>query len=111
MCDEASRISRGPFRVPETYDVVRSTGTGRITTCDSSNDRMIGIVPPKAIGAACSYSNGKLISTVSLLAEHLIPPSNKRNERNERFLLGNARTIKVPVLMARARDPGDSSNQ
>jgi hypothetical protein len=66
MCDEASRISRGPLRVPETYDVVRSTGTGRITTRDSSKDRMIGIAPPKAIGAPWSYSNGKLISTFSL---------------------------------------------
>ena len=39
MCDEAWRISRGPLRVPRTYDVVRSTGTGRMTTLRSSNER------------------------------------------------------------------------
>jgi hypothetical protein len=54
MCDDACRISRGPLRVPETYEVVRSTGTGRTTTCESSNDREYGIAPPKARGTPWS---------------------------------------------------------
>jgi len=54
MCDDASRISRGPFRVPDTYDVVRSTGTGRMTTRESSNDFIVGIAPPNCSGAPCS---------------------------------------------------------
>ncbi len=54
MCDEAWRISRGPLRVPETYDVVRSTGTGRTTTRESSNDRGYGTAPPKASGTPWS---------------------------------------------------------
>ena len=32
ICDEATRISCGPVRVPGTYEVVRSSGTGRMTT-------------------------------------------------------------------------------
>ena len=54
MCEEAWRISRGPLRVPETYDVVRSTGTGSTTTRESSNDRACGIAPPKASGTPWS---------------------------------------------------------
>ena len=54
MCDEASRISRGPLRVPGTYEVVRSTGTGSTTTRDSSNDVGCGSAPPKTSGAPWS---------------------------------------------------------
>src|SRR6266853_3869894 len=58
MCDEATRISCGPVRVPGTYDVVRSKGIGRMTTRAASKSTVVGVVPPNAPTSMCSYSNG-----------------------------------------------------
>src|SRR5262245_1659716 len=61
MCDEATRISWGPFRVPGTYEVVRSRGMGRITTRALLKLAVVGIVPPNSPTAMRSYSNGRFI--------------------------------------------------
>src|ERR1051325_5861009 len=58
MCEEATRISCGPVRVPGTYDVVRSNGIGRITTRARSKSTIVGVVPPKSPTAMLSYSKG-----------------------------------------------------
>jgi hypothetical protein len=47
-CEDATRISCGPVRVPETYDVVRSRGTGRKTTRAFSKVVGVGVVPPNS---------------------------------------------------------------
>src|SRR6185437_7522199 len=62
MCEDAPRISCGPVRVPGTYDVVRSNGTGRMTTRARSKSTIVGIVPPNSPTAMCSYSNGSFIA-------------------------------------------------
>ncbi len=62
MCDEATRISCGPVRVPGTYEVVRSKGIGRMTTRAASKSTMVGVVPPNAPTAMYSYSNGNFIA-------------------------------------------------
>src|SRR6185503_3844618 len=62
MWDEATRISCGPVRVPGTYDVVRSNGTGRTTTRARSKSTMVGVVPPNSPTAMCSYSKGSFIA-------------------------------------------------
>ena len=61
MCDEATRMSCGPLRVPATYDVVRSSGIGRITTRAFSKSVVVGVVPPNSPTAMRSYSNGRFI--------------------------------------------------
>ncbi len=61
MCDEATRISCGPVRVPGTYDVVRSSGIGRITTRALSKSEVVGVVPPNSPRVTRSYSNGRCI--------------------------------------------------
>src|SRR5579872_1758939 len=61
MCDEATRISCGPVRVPGTYDVVRSSGIGRTTTRAPSKSVVVGVVPPYSPIVTCSYSNGRFI--------------------------------------------------
>src|SRR6476660_3273202 len=61
MCDEATRISCGPFRVPGTYDVVRSSGTGRMTTRALSKSEVVGVGPPNSPRVPRSYSNGRFI--------------------------------------------------
>src|SRR6185503_15656626 len=61
MCDEATRISCGPVRVPAIYDVVRSSGTGRMMTRAFSNVVGVGVVPPNSPRATRSYSNGRFI--------------------------------------------------
>src|ERR1700693_6194239 len=61
MCEDATRISWGPVRMPETSDVVRSRGTGRKTTRALSNVVGVGVVPPKSPMATRSYSNGRFI--------------------------------------------------
>src|SRR5438034_11376551 len=61
MCDEATRISCGPWRVPAAYDVVRSSGTGRMTTRAFSKSVVVGVVPPNSPTATRSYSNGRFI--------------------------------------------------
>src|SRR5215831_11093740 len=58
MCDDATRISWGPVRVPGTYDVVRSNGTGRMTTRALSKSTIVGVVPPNSPTAMLSYSKG-----------------------------------------------------
>src|SRR5439155_3206523 len=61
MCDEATRISCGPFRVPATYDVVRSSGAGKTTTRALAKSVVVGVVPPNSASVSRSYSNGRLI--------------------------------------------------
>src|SRR5436190_18126198 len=60
-CDDATRISCGPLRVPGTYDVVRSNGIGRMMTRALANVAVVGIVPPNSPTARRSYSNGRFI--------------------------------------------------
>src|SRR6266850_7531150 len=61
MCDDATRISCGPLRVPGTYDVVRSSGTGKMTTRACSKSVVVGVVPQNSPVASRSYSNGRFI--------------------------------------------------
>src|SRR5438445_8481545 len=61
MCEEAIRISWGPSLVPGTYDVVRSSGIGRMTTRALSKLAVVGLVPPNSPGVTWSYSNGRFI--------------------------------------------------
>src|SRR5439155_18198318 len=61
MCDDATRISCGPVRVPGTYDVVRSSGIGRMTTRAWAKSVVVGVVPPNSPIVTCSYSNGRFI--------------------------------------------------
>src|SRR5207237_7058649 len=61
MCDEATRISCGPVRVPGTYDVVRSSGIGRMTTRAWAKSVVVGVVPPNSPIVTWSYSNGRFI--------------------------------------------------
>src|SRR5215470_18553786 len=68
MCDEATRISCGPLRVPATYDVVRSSGTGRMTTRAFSKSVVVGVVPPNSPTATWSYSNGRFIHFLEMVA-------------------------------------------
>src|SRR5215470_6484102 len=70
MCDEATRISCGPLRVPATYDVVRSSGTGRMTTRAFSKSVVVGVVPPNSPTATWSYSNGRLIHFLETIARN-----------------------------------------
>src|SRR6266550_4265357 len=69
MCDEATRISCGPVRVPGTYDVVRSKGIGRITTRAASKSTVVGVVPPKLPTAMCSYSKGSFDIVAALIID------------------------------------------
>src|SRR5262247_1533515 len=70
MCEDATRISCGPVRVPGTYDVVRSSGTGRMTTRALSKSVVVGVVPPNSPTASWSYSNGRLIHFLEAFARH-----------------------------------------
>src|SRR5262245_1574120 len=70
MCDDATRISCGPLRVPATYDVVRSSGIGRMTTRACAKSVVVGVVPPNSPMATWSYSNGRLIQLLEPLARH-----------------------------------------
>src|SRR5262249_43779938 len=67
MCDEATRISCGPLRVPGTYDVVRSRGIGKMTTRAFSKSVVVGVAPPNSPIVTCSYSNGRLIHFLEAL--------------------------------------------
>src|SRR5256885_15758692 len=64
MCDEAIRISCGPSLVPDTYDVVRSSGIGRMTTRALSKLAVVGLVPPNSPGVTWSYSKGRFIQVL-----------------------------------------------
>src|SRR5262245_746090 len=67
MCDDATRISCGPLRVPGTYDVVRSSGIGRMTTRALPKSVVVGVVPPNSPRDCWSYSNGRLIHFLEAL--------------------------------------------
>src|SRR2546428_4794287 len=67
MCDDATRISCGPLGVPGTYDVVRSSGIGRMTTRAFSKSVVVGVAPPNSPIVTCSYSNGRLIHFLEAL--------------------------------------------
>ena len=54
ICDDATRISCGPRRVPGTYDVVRSSGIGRMTTRALAKSVVVGVAPPNAPTVSCS---------------------------------------------------------
>ena len=70
MCDDATRISCGPLRVPGTYDVVRSSGIGRMTTRALSKSVVVGLVPPNSPGVTDSYSNGWLIPVLETIGRY-----------------------------------------
>src|SRR4029077_8697914 len=70
MCDEATRISCGPLRVPGTYDVVRSRGIGRMTTRALLKSVGAGVVPPNSPTVIWSYSNGRFIHALEALVGH-----------------------------------------
>jgi hypothetical protein len=60
MCDEASRISRGPFRVR----AVRRRPLERHGQHDGAGivePAASGTAPPKTSGAPCAYSKGRLM--------------------------------------------------
>src|ERR1035437_6371352 len=61
MCDDATRISCGPRRVPGTYVVVRSSGMGRMTTRAFSKSVVDALVPSTSPGVTESYSSVRLI--------------------------------------------------
>jgi hypothetical protein len=46
MWEEASRMERGPFRVPAMYVVVKSTGKGITTKVASFHDAYLPEIPP-----------------------------------------------------------------
>src|ERR687887_772770 len=64
MCDEATRISCGPLRVPGTYEVVRSSGIGKTTTRALGKSVVVGVVPPNSPTVSRSYSNGRFIHSL-----------------------------------------------
>src|SRR5262245_41529831 len=68
ICEDATGISCGPMRVPGTYEVVRSSGMGRITTRAPLKSDGLGVVPPNSPMATRSYSNGRLIHFLEALA-------------------------------------------
>src|SRR5919198_5714751 len=70
MCDEATRISCGPLRVPGTYEVVRSSGIGRMTTRALGKSVVVGVVPPNSPTVSWSYSNGRFIHSLEAFAGH-----------------------------------------
>src|SRR6266508_4183177 len=87
MCDDATRISCGPFRVPDTYDVVRSSGRGRMTTRAWAKSVVVGVVPPNSPMATCSYSNGRLIHFLEALAGNgvAVDRHRARGQREDRL--------------------------
>jgi len=44
---EASRMALGPFRVPETYVVVRSIGNGTTAKAEFFHEEYLSGIPPK----------------------------------------------------------------
>src|SRR5206468_9855124 len=70
MWEDATRISCGPLRVPGTYEVVRSSGIGRMTTRAPAKSVVVGIVPPNSPTATRSYSNGRLIDLLETVARY-----------------------------------------
>src|SRR4029077_12585184 len=87
MCDEATRISCGPLRVPGTYDVVRSSGTGRMTTRALSKSVGVGVVPPNSPTATRSYSNGRFIHFLEAVVRNglAVDRHDARGQRERRF--------------------------
>src|SRR6266849_542055 len=81
MCDEATRISCGPLRVPGTYDVVRSSGIGRMTTRARAKSVVVGVVPPNSPTSIWSYSNGRLIHYLEALVGNGLAVGRHRNLR------------------------------
>ena len=69
MCEEATRISCGPFRVPATYEVVRSSGTGRMTTRALIEIVVVGV-------AAAELTDGNVL--VFKRQIHSVPRSYRR---------------------------------
>src|SRR5688572_18666733 len=63
-------MSCGPLRVPATYDVVRSSGTGRMTTRAFSKSVVVGVVPPYSPTATRSYSNGRFIHSLEVIGRN-----------------------------------------
>src|SRR5581483_1636483 len=66
MCEEATRISCGPLRVPGTYDVVRSRGIGRMTT--RARSKGAAGSPANSPMATWSNSNGRFIHFLETVA-------------------------------------------
>src|SRR5919112_1469037 len=87
MCDEATRISCGPLRVPGTYDVVRSSGIGKMTTRALAKSVVVGVVPPNSPSARCSYSNGRFIHFLETIGGDrlAIDGHRSRAKREHRF--------------------------
>src|SRR5712692_1390331 len=70
MCEDATRISCGPPRVPDRYVVVRSRGIGRMTTRAFSKSAVVGLTPPNSPSVWCSYSNGRFIHVLEAVGRH-----------------------------------------
>src|SRR6266446_2296037 len=87
MWEEATRISCGPLRVPGTYEVVRSSGTGRMTTRAVSKSTVVGVVPPNSPVASRSYSNGRFIHFLEAIAGNRQAIDGHHARQGERWRL------------------------
>src|ERR1019366_10595438 len=95
MCDDATRISCGPRRVPGTYVVVRSSGMGRMTTRAFSKSVVVALVPPNSPGVTESYSNGRLIHVLEAIGGYGLAvdrhDARRQGERRRPALCENGR--------------------
>src|SRR6187401_1738650 len=80
---EARRIAAGPFDAPLPYEVVRSNGTGRMTTGLFFGSESSGGSSPKLVGRLGMESFLTVGSKASQLARGAVAPLNRR-ERRER---------------------------
>src|SRR5258708_36711446 len=102
ICDDATRISCGPLRVPGTYDVVRSRGIGRMTTRAWVKSVGVGRVPPNSPTATRSYSNGRFILGLEAIGRNrLVVDGHDARRRREDRLAAPGAPLRVG-LRARA---------
>src|SRR5258708_40232022 len=98
MCEDATRISCGPFRVPGTYDVVRSSGIGKMTTRALAKLAVVGMVPPNSPTAMRSYSNGRFILGLETVGrESLAVNGHDARRQRERRPLAAAKDIRIDM--------------
>src|SRR4029077_2472306 len=111
MCDDATRISCGPFRVPGTYDVVRSSGIGKIATRALSKSLVVGVVPPNSPTAMRSYSNGRFIHILEAVVRNgLLVDRHQTRRQSEDRRLAPGQNMRIGVRQRagqqRQRDGG-----
>src|SRR5947207_11808087 len=109
MCDEATRISCGPLRVPGTYDVVRSSGMGRMTTRALAKSVVVGVVPPNSPIATWSYSNGRFIHLLEALVRdgEAVDRHDAAGQREHRHLARGQRGARAAGEGAGEQGQGD----